>query len=290
MWGVSVVIGARKIQRYAFANVLEHKAIPLSRGLYFRIKEADELELTVEHASSTPTFRSSSVFELHNVSVSRRSLWVSVRTSGIHASLYSLLLQPRCAKVLEKLFPFFSGSVRPAISLAFRELYASFCALGNATISGTDFLSHIFRHDASNNAFAAIASVREYRVSRYKAPDSGDPYFFLSRPIVTIINLVDNLQYWFKSQLQKTLYPVIFMAIFLQRRFRQMCCESFWRVDRLSNVTDRLVSWVNESVDKGGIIATRLGHLLQQATHRFTSDVCGLAAQNYVNYTTWEAA
>ena len=280
---------ARKIESSIFADVLENILVSGASGVSFGVEISDTYLFTVDYATCSPAFVASLII-LNDVSILRRRACWSRGIPSTFAALLSAFNCLRISKILKQFLFFFFGGILPTIFLAFREAYACFFAFRNTTISFAYFLTNCLWHDASFNAFSAIGNICKKWVPRSQISDTCDPSFFFNRPVVTIINLVNNLQFRFKPKSKKTFYPMVFMCISLQGRLAEMLIESRFGPDGFAYVAHRLVPWVHESIYECATMFLRLSRLLQQAAHGLASIVRGLAALSSYDYNMLEGA
>lgn len=290
---MSLVIGAREVEfDIPSGEVLKDESISCACGILFDGEATDVLMLVVNTASSQPRLDS---INSGNSSVLRTTSCRTRHISKSHHYLLSYLWKMNIRKILHFLL-IFLGSVFPSILLAFGNIFAMLCGelpslVRRANLSsGTrwhfhtrhtlrSFAPRFFGYDYTRDSFSTIGIVCEFWTTYISNTSDPSPFSFFPCAFFGRIDTFKDRQFWFQSQLEEFLNPIIFMTIALEAGLTKMPFISFLRLYGFTNIADSCISRITQGIDIGySVIRLRLGHLLQQVAHRFTSRGHGGAA------------
>lgn len=267
----SVGIGVDwEVERPVGSKIPDNKYIPFASSFFLGIEDSDIFAPVIDFAIGLPRagcgFTNPTVFGL---------------PTGRAVAYYLLFL---------------IGEIFCPIFLSYRHILAMFRSLFLALVSCSNFFYRFWRMDSptagfghslslffgENQSCAALTTISGISKFRSKTAESRNPSFFFCGPLGNW-NPIQRFQFRAQSKPEQEFYPSIFVSFFCEAMRSEMHSEPLLRIISLSDIANRIVSWIDERIDVcvWSIIKLRLGYLLQQGAHILTSERGGAAHSYY---------
>jgi len=271
-------------------EVLKDESISCASGVFFDCEKPDVLFLPIDRASSLPRPTSG---DFHHSSILRTSISTLRLISVCITSFLSRFCGYAASYFLTNLNPILFGEVFPSLLLCFGHILARLFTVYKALEFGSYFISSSGRHRftflpfrssfplffgkyIAFNPFSAIDRIGEQWIV-WNTSIVSNPAAFRVLPCRFPDTLKDD-EFRFLTLSQQATKPRVFMASILHLCGGQVHTETIRRLVGFTDIANITCSWVNEAIDKSGILILRLGSLLKQVAHRFTSRERGGAA------------